>query len=201
VSTVVIVDSGGANIASLRHALARLGVEAVLSANPEILASAGRVILPGVGAAGDAMRRLRENGLDIAIPDLRQPVLGICLGMQLLFEHSEEGEVDCLGLLPGSVRRIPADAGLAVPHMGWNQLESPADHPLLKDVPAGSYLYFVHSYAVPPGACTFATCDYGAPFSAVVGRDNFYGMQFHPERSGPVGARLLHNFLDLDPCA
>lgn len=200
-SAVVIVDGGGANIASLRHALARLGVDATLSADPGRLSAAGRVILPGVGAAGDAMRRLREAGLDAAIAGLRQPVLGICLGMQLLFDRSEEGDVDCLGVLPGAVRRIPTGNGLAVPHMGWNQLEYTTDHPLLAGVAAGSYVYFVHGYAVPPGAYTLATCDYGGPFSAVVKRDNFFGMQFHPERSGTIGARLLRNFLELDPCA
>jgi glutamine amidotransferase len=199
-SSVLIVDSGGANIASLRHALARLGVEARLSAEPADIRSAERVILPGVGAAGDAMRRLREAGLDTVIPSLRQPVLGICLGMQLLFERSEEGNVACLGILPGSARRIPGEGDLAVPHMGWNQLDSPANHPLLEGVPAGSYLYFVHSYAVPPGECTMATCQYGRPFSAVVGRENFFGMQFHPERSAEAGARLLGNFLGLQSC-
>lgn len=199
-SAVLIVDSGGANIASLRHALARLGVEARLSADPAALRSADRVVLPGVGAAGDAMRRLREAGLDTVIPGLRQPVLGICLGMQLLFNHSEEGDVACLGILPGSAGRIQPAAELAVPHMGWNQLDYPQPHPLLTGVPAGSYLYFVHSYAVPPGSCTLATCDYGSPFSAVVGQGNFFGMQFHPERSAEAGSRLLRNFLDLETC-
>lgn len=199
-SAVVIVDSGGANIASLRHALGRLGVEARLSAKAADLASAERVILPGVGAAGNAMRRLREAGLDAVIPTLRQPVLGICLGMQLLFERSEEGGVDCLGVLPGIARRILPDEGLAVPHMGWNQLQWPAPHPLLNEVAPGSYVYFVHSYAVPPGGCTLATCEYGSPLSAVVGQGNFFGMQFHPERSAEAGARLLRNFMDLEPC-
>ncbi len=196
-SGVVIIDNGGGNVASVRYALERLGVEAQLSDDPERVASAERVILPGVGAARDAMRRLAARGLDRLVPTLRRPVLGICLGMQLLCERSEEGDTPCLGILGGHVRRLAPAGGLAVPHMGWNQLEGLAPHPLLSGIAAGDYAYFVHSYALPVTADTVARCDYGGAFSAVVSRGNFHGAQFHPERSAGVGARLLANFLAL----
>jgi glutamine amidotransferase len=197
VKDLVIIDSGGANIASLVYALDRLGCAAHLSADPEEIAAAGRVILPGVGAAGDAMARLAEHGLVGLIPRLTQPLLGICLGMQLLFESSEEGDTRCLGVLPGAVRRFHASPGLPVPHMGWNSLEGVAETPLLSGIREGDYAYFVHSYAAPADGCTLARCRYGTEFSAVVGRGNFFGTQFHPERSAAVGARILANFLEL----
>jgi len=196
-SGLAIIDSGGANIASLQMAVERLGVPADLTTDPQRLRSASHVILPGVGAAADCMGRLRQAGLVEAIRDLRQPLLGICVGMQQLFESSEEGDVPCLGLLPGRVQRLPHRAGLPVPHMGWNQLEFNRSTALLNDIAAGDYVYFVHSYAAPLGEATLATTTYGDSFTAVVQRDNVYGAQFHPERSARVGAQLLRNFLRL----
>jgi glutamine amidotransferase len=195
--SIAIVDNGGANVASLRYALERLGVSAELTGNAEQLRRASHVILPGVGAAGDAMQRLHEHRLDELLRDLRQPVLGICLGMQLFFEYSDEGATTCLGVLPGQVRRLVGSADRPVPHMGWNQLRRTADSPLLDGIADGEYVYFVHSYAVSPLDCTIAACDYGGEFSAVVSRDNFHGVQFHPERSAAAGARILANFLSL----
>ncbi|MBS1199530.1 MAG: imidazole glycerol phosphate synthase, glutamine amidotransferase subunit [Proteobacteria bacterium] len=193
---VAIIDSGGANIASLVHALARLGCNATLTRDSGLISSAARVILPGVGAAADAMTRLAESGLTTIVPALTQPVLGICLGMQLLFEASDEGPTRCLGILPGTARRFVAAAGRPVPHMGWNQLDIVRGDPLLDGIPSGAYAYFVHSYALPPGADTIATCDYGSPFTAAVSHGNFHGTQFHPERSAGIGARILRNFLE-----
>ena len=194
---VAIIDNGGANIASLRYALERLGADARLTADPAELRSAPRVILPGVGAAAEAMQRLESLGLVETIRGLTQPVLGICLGMQLLFGTSEEGDTRCLGLLAGRVERFADRDGYPVPHMGWNQLEFGAPDPLLQGIAQGDYVYFVHGYAVPVGAWTVATADYGGSFSAVVRQGNFIGMQFHPERSAATGARLLSNFLEL----
>jgi glutamine amidotransferase len=197
VTEVVVIDNGGGNVASVRFALERLGVAARLTTDPARVLAAERVILPGVGAAREAMNRLTSAGLDHAVRGLKQPVLGICLGMQLLFEASAEGETECLGILPGRATRLGAAPSLPVPHMGWNQLESLGPEPLLAGIGAGDYAYFVHSYALPPGPDTVATCDYGGPFTAVVRRGNFYGAQFHPERSAATGARLLANFLGL----
>jgi len=196
-SDVAIIDSGGANIASLRFALERLGASSTLTVDADELRAAPRVILPGVGAAADAMRRLESLRLVEVIRDLRQPVLGICLGMQLLFDASDEGDTRCLGLLPGRVERFPDRDGFPVPHMGWNQLDFESDAALLTGIDRGEYVYFVHSYRAPVGPWTVATSDYGGEFSAVVQQRNFYGAQFHPERSGPVGARLLAGFLEL----
>lgn len=195
-STVAIIDSGGANIASLVYALRRLGCEASLTRDPEVVRTASRVILPGVGAAADAMARLQRHALAQLVPRLTQPVLGICLGMQLLFEASEEGDAVCLGILPGTARRFKAAASRPVPHMGWNQLEIRDATSLLRGIESNAYTYFVHSFAVPVGPDTVATCDYGGPFTAAVSRDNFHGTQFHPERSGKTGARILQNFLE-----
>lgn len=192
---VAIIDGGGANIASLRFALARLGVEGELTADHGEIRSASHVILPGVGAARAAMDRLRRYGLDALIPDLTQPVLGICLGLQLLFEGSEEDDTPCLGVLEGIVRRFEAARGRPVPHMGWNQVVATRSSPLLADVPDGGYFYFVHSYAADVGPATVGQATYGWPFSAVVESGNFVATQFHPERSGPLGARVLDNFL------
>jgi imidazole glycerol-phosphate synthase subunit HisH len=194
---VLIIDSGGANIASLQFALQRLGAESSVSADAARIRSAGHVILPGVGAAADAMSRLRRNNLDEVIPTLQQPVLGICLGMQLLFEESEEGRAQCLGIIPGRATRFVPEAGQPVPHMGWNTLSTLRPSALLDGVNPGDYVYFVHSYALSPGAATIASSEYGVPFSACVQWRNFYGTQFHPERSSHTGARLLQNFLNL----
>lgn len=192
---VALIDSGGANIGSVRYALDRLGVDARLTGDGDEIRAAERVILPGVGAAAPAMARLRELGLIDTIRSLTQPLLGICLGMQLLFEGSDEGEVECLGLLPGRVRRMPDSAGVRIPHMGWNRLTPRRDSALLRGLEPGAQAYFVHSFAAPVGADCIADCTHGAPFAAVVERGNVAGAQFHPERSAAVGARLLANFL------
>jgi glutamine amidotransferase len=191
----VLVDSGGANIGSVRYALERLGVAAEMTADAEAILGADRVILPGVGAAAPAMARLNELNLVELLRGLRQPLLGICLGMQLLFEGSEEGDVACLGLVPGRVRRMPASLGVRVPHMGWNRLRPTRADVLLAGVADGAQAYFVHSYAAPVTDDCLASCDHGQPFAAMVRRGNVAGAQFHPERSGAVGARLLQNFL------
>ncbi len=193
----LIIDSGGANLASLQYAFARLGAATRVSADPDALAAARRVVLPGVGSAADAMRRLRATGLDSVLPRLTQPLLGICLGMQLLYEHSAEGDVDCLGILPQRVRRLQPSPERPVPHMGWNSLQSVQADPLLEGLGALPYFYFVHGYAAPVGPFTLAPVEYGESFSAVVRRANFWGVQFHPERSAAAGARVLANFLSV----
>jgi len=193
----VIIDSGGANLASLQFALERLGARASVTSDPRAIAAAARVLLPGVGSAGDAMLRLRRSGVAELLPTLRQPVLGICLGMQLLFERSAEGMTECLGLLPGTVRRMEPAAGRPVPHMGWNQLSHARQDPLLDGIEPGEYFYFVHGYAVTSAEVTLAHTHYGEAIAAVVRRDNFWGTQFHPERSASAGALLLGNFLKL----
>lgn len=196
-SEPIIVASGGANIASLLYALERLGSRPRLSADAAEIRDATHVILPGVGAARDAMSRLDAAGLSALIPTLTQPVLGICLGMQLLYEGSEEQDARCLNVLPGCARRFELAVGRPVPHMGWNRLRVTCDHPLLAGLCDGDFAYFVHSYALPPAAETVAVSDYGVDFSAVVSRGNFHGAQFHPERSAAAGARFLSNFLGL----
>lgn len=194
---VVLVDAGGTNIGSVRYALQRLGVEARLTSDAAAIRAADKVILPGVGAAGPGMARLRELNLVELIRSLEQPVLGVCLGMQLLCEQSAEGNTACLGLIPATVGLIPDAPGLRVPHMGWNQLQPRAEHPLLRGIRADDWAYFVHSYAVPVGDYTLAESSHGVAFSAVVSSRNFHGMQFHPERSAAVGSRLLQNFIEL----
>jgi len=193
--TVAVVNSGGANIASVLHALGRLGAETLFTADAAEIRRAERVILPGVGAAGHAMDVLGRHGLVAVIRELRQPVLGICLGMQLLFESSAEDDANMLGLLPARLRRLPDRPGLRVPHMGWNALKVERDDPLTAGLD-GEWFYFVHSFAAPTGEWTVATATHGEPFSAVVRRGNFCGVQFHPERSAAAGARLLRNFLE-----
>lgn len=192
---LAIIDSGGANIASLRYAIDRLGIDSTITTDAQTLQKATHVILPGVGAAADCMERLRSANLIETIRTLRQPLLGVCVGMQLLFESSEEGAVSCLGLLPGRVRRFAERDGLPVPHMGWNQLEFTSPSPLLDDVVSGDYVYFVHSYCVPVSENTIATATYGERFAAIVGRGKVFGAQFHPERSAQTGALVLRNFL------
>jgi glutamine amidotransferase len=191
----VIIATGGANIASLQFALERLGADSRVSADPTDIRRAARVILPGVGAAADAMQRLRSSGLDTVIPALTQPVLGICLGMQLLHGASDEGVTACLGVIPGRAQRFADALERPVPHMGWNTIEIEGDCALLDGLDTGSYAYFVHSYALPRTPATIATTDYGIPFTAAVQWKNFSGVQFHPERSSKVGARILQNFL------
>jgi glutamine amidotransferase len=201
VTDVAIIDNGGANVASLRFALQRLGATSHLTADPRELRAASRVILPGVGAAADAMARMQSLELVDLIPQLTQPVLGICLGMQLLFAGSEEGadgeDTECLGILTERVARFRNRPDLPVPHMGWNQLRMTAGSALLAGLQDGDYVYFVHSYAAPIGPWTLATTDYGGEFSAAVRHENFYGVQFHPERSAQAGSRVLANFLGL----
>ncbi len=195
--SAVVVDSGGANIASLRCALERLGCDAQLSRDPAVIASADRIILPGVGAAADAMQRLNALQLTETLTSLTQPVLGICLGMQLLAAASAEDDAVCLAITDDRAALIRSSRELTVPHMGWNQITRCAQSPLLDGIDDGSYFYFVHSYALPLSETTIASCDYGAPFSAIIQHNNFYGTQFHPERSAQSGARLLKNFLRL----
>ena len=196
---VAVIDSGVANLASVMAALRRIGAEAEVTDDPTLIAKATRVILPGVGAAAAAMAQLRRKNLHELLPKLMQPVLGICLGMQLLFARSFEGKaepVQCLGILSGDIRLIPVTRDTPVPHMGWNRLKLLAlGHPLLRGVAEGDYVYFVHSYAAAPNDAAIATTDYGASFSAISALRNFFGCQFHPERSGAVGRRILENFM------
>jgi glutamine amidotransferase len=196
-NNAVIIPSCGSNLASLQFALERLGAHVPLTEDPARIRAASHVILPGVGAAAPGMARLAAAGLVELIPTLTQPVLGICLGMQLLFARSEEEDTACLGVIDAEVMRLPPSPDLPVPQMGWNQLEVVSVSPLLEDIPSGSYAYFVHSYAVPPGEYTRALTVYGRPFSSVIEQRNFYGTQFHPERSSRVGAQILDNFLKI----
>lgn len=193
---VALVDGGGTNIGSVSYALERLGATARLTADPGDILAADRVLLPGVGAAAAGMRRLRELGLDEVLPQVQAPLLGVCLGMQLLLDRTEEdGGVDGLGLVPGQVHAIPSAPDVRVPHMGWNTLTDLADDPLLAGIEEGERAYFVHCYAAPPGPYTLATTTHGPPLSAVVRSGLRWGAQFHPERSASVGARLLRNFV------
>lgn len=193
--SLAVVDSGGANISSVMHALQRLGVEAEFTSDASTIRKADRVLLPGVGAAGQAMEVLQSHGLVEVIRQLQQPVLGICLGMQLLFESSAEDNARLLGLIPARLERLPESPGLRVPHMGWNSVRSTRADPF-SDPLDGQWFYFVHSYAAPVGTWTLAAAEHGTAFSAIVRQDNFYGAQFHPERSATAGARLLAGFLD-----
>ena len=194
---IAIIDSGGANIASVQFALERLGAESVLTRDAAEIAAADQVLLPGVGAAPVAMQALKDAQLIEPIRKLRQPVLGICLGMQLLFGRSAEGDTDLLGILDGDCRPFCLEGGRSVPHMGWNRLRPTTLHPLLAGLPDVAHVYFVHSYFVPVNDATIAACQYGEDFTAIAARDNFMGCQFHPERSGQVGARILQNFLEM----
>jgi imidazole glycerol-phosphate synthase subunit HisH len=191
-----IVKYNAGNVESVKNALNRLGVEPVLTDDPEILSAADRVIFPGVGEASSAMRYLRERNLDAAIRNLAQPVLGICLGMQLLCESSEENATACLGMLPYRVRKFES-AELKIPQMGWNRIFG-LKTPLFAGVPENSFVYFVHSFYVEAGPETIAACDYTLDFSAAVKHRNFYAVQFHAEKSGAVGERILENFLKLE---
>ncbi|PPU75530.1 MULTISPECIES: imidazole glycerol phosphate synthase subunit HisH [Xanthomonas] len=196
-TAVALIDAGGANLGSVRYALERLGVDARVVRDAAGLQGAQRVILPGVGAAPEAMSRLRAQGLVEPLQQLQVPLIGICLGMQLLFEHSEEGDVDCLGLLPGIVRHMTPALGIRVPHMGWNQLLPLRASALLAGLPERASAYFVHGYAAPVTADTVAACDHGGLFTAVVHQGLRCGAQFHPERSADTGARILRNFLEM----
>lgn len=193
---VVLLDTGGSNFTSLQAAIERLGGHCRHSRDPEQIRAATHVLLPGVGSAGAAMKAIAAQDLAPLIRSLSQPVLGICLGMQILFGHSKESEVDTLGLIPGRVRRLPAAHGIRIPHMGWNAISAVRDDPLLSGV-NGQDFYFVHTYAADDSDATLARCTHGQAFPAVVRSENFYGVQFHPERSGPQGSRLLANFLGI----
>jgi glutamine amidotransferase len=195
--TVAIVAYGAGNLASVQFALERLGAAPRLVSTPAEIAEAERLILPGVGAAGWAMRRLEALGLTAAIREFSRPLLGVCLGQQLLFEASDEGGVDLLGLIPGRVTAMTPSADRPVPHMGWSRLIRDRDDPLLDGVADGAWAYFVHGFACPNGAATVAHADYGGPVPAVVRHQNRWGCQFHPERSAETGARVLANFLGL----
>lgn len=195
---VTILRYNAGNIYSVVHALKRLGVEAVLTSDAAEISSADRVVFPGQGEAGTTMAALRASGLDRLIPTLSQPVLGICIGMQLMCERSEEGDTPCLGIFPGvSVRRFaPRTADDKVPHMGWNTVGALADS-LFRGVDEGAFVYYIHSFYVPPCAFTTATTEYcGTRYSAALRRGNFRAVQFHPEKSGTVGETILRNFLD-----
>ncbi|MDN5873943.1 MAG: imidazole glycerol phosphate synthase subunit HisH [Sinobacteraceae bacterium] len=197
-ATVALVDCGASNLGSVRYALERLGVNPLITTDAGTIAAASHVILPGVGAAAPAMRRLRELGLFDALRGLRQPLLGICLGMQLLHEYLAEGDVAGLGLLPGTVEALQPNGGLRVPHIGWNALDIVRENGLLAGIPeCNAYVYFVHGYAVPSGDDVLALTEHGERFTALERRGAVCGMQFHPERSGAIGARLLENFLAL----
>lgn len=196
---IVIVNTGCANISSVKFALQRLGVKVEVSADCDLIRLADKVFLPGVGSASAAMQSIQDKGLSQCISSLTQPVLGVCLGMQLMVQSSEEaadGAVSCLGLIPGQVKRMQVGE-LRLPHMGWNTVDVVADSPLFTGINSGTYFYFVHSFAVGKYDFTLASCDYGSTFSAAIHKDNFFGVQFHPERSGEAGAQLLQNFVSL----
>ena len=192
---IAIIDSGGANIASLLFAFDRLQARAVLTSDADEIRNAPRVLLPGVGAAKDAMNRLANAGLIDVVRELKQPVLGICLGMQLLCDGSEEEDVECLGIIPGTVKKLLATTGSPVPNMGWCATSITADHPLLEGIEDNSYFYYLHSYALPVSDNTLATAIHTDEFSAIIGHENFVAAQFHPERSSTAGAQLLKSFM------
>jgi len=196
---VAVIKLGVGNTASVMFALERLGAKASLTADPAQVHDAERVILPGVGAAAAGMRLLRQSGLDAVLRRFKRPLLGICLGQQLLYDHSEEGDAAGLGLITGDVTELRGTRERPVPHMGWSALGIRRPHALLEGVSDGNYAYFVHSYACPADANAISTAAYGRPFAAAVAKGNVMGCQFHPERSGAVGARVLRNFLAL-PC-
>jgi glutamine amidotransferase len=195
---IAILNACGANLASVQFAIERLGKQSVLTIDPKILQSATHVILPGVGTAKHAMDKIQALALADVIRQLTQPVLGICLGMQILYEHSSEGDAVCLGLIPGNVTALPEKKEFTFPHMGWNQLNFIShESALLDGIDDHTYMYYVHGYAAPVSEYTLASTDYSNTFSAVVQYQNFYGMQFHPERSGKIGQKLLENFFGL----
>jgi len=196
---VAVIKLGVGNTASVMFALERLGAKAALTNDPDQVRGAERVILPGVGAAGAAMRLLKQSGMADVLRAFPRPLLGICLGQQVLYDRSEEGGAVGLGLLPGIVSALKAAPERPSPHMGWGALRITQQHPLLEGVRSGDYAYFVHSYACPADANAIAEGEYGTTFAAAVARDNILGCQFHPERSGAVGALILRNFLVL-PC-
>ena len=193
---LVLIKYNAGNIQSVLNALERLGVTAEVTADAEKIKDADKVIFPGVGEASSAMRSLQENRLDEVIKELKQPVLGICVGMQLLCEHSEENDTDCLGIVPVQIKKFQSEALLKVPQVGWNtiyQLQSP----LFKSVREKSYIYNVHSYYAEDSNYTIAKCYYGLEYAAAIQKENFYGVQFHTEKSAETGDRIIQNFLDI----
>ena len=199
---VVIIDTGCANVSSVKFAIERLGYAVETSKEPEVVLAADKLFLPGVGTASEAMKNLQERDLVSLVKQVEKPLLGICLGMQLLGKLSQEkGQkadelVECLGLCDGEVRLLET-GDLPLPHMGWNTVTAIPNHPLFKNIEEGEYFYFVHSFAMPVGNYTIARCDYGNPFTAAVQSGNYYGVQFHPERSSKAGSKLIQNFLEL----
>ena len=193
---IAIVKYNAGNIQSVLYALERLGVEAEVTDDAQKLQAADKVIFPGVGEAGSAMQSLQQNNLDVVIKNLKQPVLGICVGMQLLCAHSEEGDTPCLNIVPVAVKKFEKTSGLKVPQVGWNAIYN-LDSPLFSNIAENSYIYNVHSYFAEDSAYTIARCNYGAPYAAAIKKDNFYGVQFHTEKSAAIGDRILKNFLDL----
>jgi glutamine amidotransferase len=192
---IAILKYNSGNIMSVRVAVKRLGHDAVITSDPDIISRAEKVIIPGVGEAGSAMKYLKDRDLDRVIISLKQPVLGICLGLQLMCNYSEENNTQCLGIFDSDVRKLPA--GAKVPHMGWNDFVSLNDDPLLKGINPGDDVYYVHSYCTGINEYTTAVCEYGLQFSAAMRKDNFFATQFHPEKSAATGARILENFLML----
>ncbi|NQY89270.1 MAG: imidazole glycerol phosphate synthase subunit HisH [Colwellia sp.] len=202
----VIVDTGCANLSSVKFAIDRLGFSVTITDDIDVIKAADKVIFPGVGSAKHAMANIIDKGLVATLQNLTQPVLGFCLGMQLMTRSSTEGisstegvsdnVVECLNIIPTLVEPLNAQ-GNRLPHMGWNTLTSVADHPVLKGINVDDYFYFVHSFAAPISKYTIASCQYGSEFSAVIAKDNFIGCQFHPERSGALGSKIIKNFLEL----
>jgi glutamine amidotransferase len=203
----VIVDTGCANLFSVKFAIERLGFSVVISDDIDTIKKADKVILPGVGSAKHAMKNIHAKGLVTTLQQLTQPVLGFCLGMQLMAESSTEGKkssteggsdetISCLGLIPTKIVPLKAQ-GNRLPHMGWNTLTSISDHPVFKGINVNDYFYFVHSFAAPISEYTLASCEYGSQFSAAIAKDNFIGCQFHPERSGALGSKIIKNFLEM----
>ena len=205
----VIVDTGCANLASVKFAVERLGYKVTITDDTELIQQADKVILPGVGSAKHAMANIKAKNLVTVLQNLTQPVLGFCLGMQLMTESSTEGKqpsteggkdnvVPCLNLIPTKVEPLKAQEN-RLPHMGWNTLTQVSDHPIFNGVTTGDYFYFVHSFAAPVSEYTIASCEYGSTFSAAIAKDNFIGCQFHPERSSALGSKIIQNFLELEP--
>lgn len=194
---LAIIKYNAGNIQSVLYALERIGKEAIVTDDEEQIRSADKVIFPGVGEASSAMRYLKERKLDALIKELQQPVLGICLGMQLMCDYSEENDTQCLGIFPEKVKLFsPQDASLKVPQIGWNNIYN-LKSPLFRDIPENSFCYFVHGYYASLGDDTIATTDYAQPYSAALHRNNFYGVQFHPEKSATTGEKIIKNFLEL----
>ena len=196
--SLVVIDYGAANLASVMFALDRLGADAILSRDPDVIGTADKILFPGVGAAKSSMENIQKLELNDCIQSLTQPVMGICMGMQLLFDYSEEGDTDMLGVIPDQVKHFDKREGHSVPHMGWNTINFNAETGLFKGLMPDSHFYFVHSYFAPVSEYSMATCDYANKFSAIIKHNNFYGCQFHPEKSGESGAKILQNFIKED---